>query len=96
MWASSLDVEGSMRFVLDSKKIRPCEPNLFGLFFEDINHSLDGLLNANLVQNGWFDFSYFTYGEPKVVCENDFARFWELGDGAVVDTKQTKLACGSR
>ena len=36
-------------------------PLLYGLFFEDINHGLDGGLNADLIQNGFFDFCYFNY-----------------------------------
>ena len=30
---------------------------LIGIFFEDINNSADGGLNAELVQNGSFEFS---------------------------------------
>jgi alpha-L-arabinofuranosidase len=32
-------------------------PNLFGLFFEDINYSADGGLYAELVQNRSFEYS---------------------------------------
>ena len=56
----------------DSKKI---SPDLFGLFFEDINYSADGGLYAELVQNrsfeyspterfGWNPLSYWEYSNP--------------------------------
>src|SRR5688572_25151145 len=56
----------------DGKKI---SPNLFGLFFEDINYSADGGLYAELVQNRsfeynptdrreWHPFSFWEYLTP--------------------------------
>lgn len=36
----------------------PVEPNLYGLFLEDINFAADGGLNANLVNNYSFDGAY--------------------------------------
>ncbi len=58
--------------VIQSKKI---SPELFGLFFEDINYSADGGLYAELVQNRsfeysptdrkeWNSFSYWEYITP--------------------------------
>src|ERR1043165_579163 len=35
---------------------KPISPNLFGLFFEDINYSADGGLYAELVQNRSFEY----------------------------------------
>jgi hypothetical protein len=35
----------------------PVAPDLWGLFLEDINHCLDGGLNAELVRNGDFEFN---------------------------------------
>lgn len=59
-------------------------PLLYGLFFEDINHALDGGLNANLVQNGNFDFCAFSYGKPRVENEYNNLAFWQVGDGCEV------------
>lgn len=36
-------------------------PDLWGLFFEDINNCLDGGLNAELVRNGDFEFDQFDH-----------------------------------
>ena len=44
------------QFVADFRKKKKASPLLYGLFFEDINHGLDGGLNADLIQNGFFDF----------------------------------------
>ncbi|HOV01339.1 MAG TPA: hypothetical protein PK456_09630, partial [Dermatophilaceae bacterium] len=41
---------------------RPVSPLLFGLFYEDINLSSDGGLNANLVNNHSFEGVYL---DPK-------------------------------
>lgn len=35
---------------------RPISPDLFGIFFEDLNHAADGGLYAELIQNRSFDF----------------------------------------
>jgi hypothetical protein len=54
---------------------KPISPDLFGLFFEDINYSADGGLYAELVQNRsfeysptdrreWHPFSYWEYLTP--------------------------------
>ncbi len=58
--------------VKDGKKI---SPDLFGLFFEDINYAADGGLYAEMVQNrsfeysprdqgGWNSYSYWDYISP--------------------------------
>lgn len=65
-------------FVLDYSKRKPSSPLLYGMFFEDINHALDGGLNANLVQNGSFDFCHFNYGTPNVKFTYDHLRFWKI------------------
>ncbi len=36
---------------------KPISPDLFGLFFEDINYSADGGLYAELVQNRSFEYN---------------------------------------
>jgi hypothetical protein len=52
----------------DSKKI---SPDLFGLFFEDINYSADGGLYAKLLQNRSFEYS------PTDRREWNFFSVWE-------------------
>lgn len=64
------------KFVAKAENSVNSAPILYGLFFEDINHSLDGGLNANLVQNGFFDFCYFNYGSINLQCVHDNLRFW--------------------
>lgn len=63
-------------FNVDYTKKKIASPFLYGLFFEDINHSLDGGLNADLIQNGAFNFSYFNYHALDVQCVYDNLRFW--------------------
>ena len=36
---------------------KPISPNLFGIFFEDINYAADGGLYAELIQNRSFEYS---------------------------------------
>ena len=36
---------------------KPISDNLIGIFFEDISSSADGGLNAELIQNGSFEYS---------------------------------------
>ena len=63
-------------FVANSQNQKDASPMLYGLFFEDINHALDGGLNANLVQNGFFDFSFFSYSSINVGQVFDNTKFW--------------------
>ena len=42
--------------VVDSKQTKPISDKLMGIFFEDINYSADGGLNAQLIQNGDFEY----------------------------------------
>ncbi len=76
-----------LNFVADVKNKKPASPLLYGLFFEDINHSLDGGLNANLVQNGSFDFCAFSYNKPVVKNEYFNLKFWEIESGNVTTEK---------
>lgn len=56
------------------KKI-PIQPNMYGIFFEDINFAADGGLYAELVKNRSFDFinsplmGWLTYGNVTVKTE---------------------------
>lgn len=53
-----------VNFTLDAKKKGvEVSKELYGLFFEDINQSADGGLNAEMVINNSFEFEYFTYDD---------------------------------
>ncbi|GHT95616.1 alpha-N-arabinofuranosidase [Spirochaetia bacterium] len=41
---------------IDTERTGPCTGDLFGIFFEDLNHAADGGLYAELVQNRSFEF----------------------------------------
>ena len=43
-------------FQINTKEKREATGDLFGIFFEDINHAADGGLYAELVQNRAFEF----------------------------------------
>jgi alpha-L-arabinofuranosidase len=45
------------RIVVHLDETRPISPDLWGVFFEDINHAADGGLYAELVQNRSFSYS---------------------------------------
>ena len=58
-----------IKFNLDaSKKGIEVSEHLYGLFFEDINQAADGGLNAEMVINNSFEFSYFSYDDYN--CES--------------------------
>ena len=43
-------------FQINTKEKREATGDLFGIFFEDINHAADGGLYAELIQNRAFEF----------------------------------------
>ena len=53
-----------LNYTLDANKrgVDVSKP-LYGLFFEDINQSADGGMNAEMVINNSFEFEYFTYDD---------------------------------
>ena len=53
--------------------------NLYGIFFEDINYSCDGGINANMVNNYSFDGIFFSNEELKAV--DDPLRYWGIDNG---------------
>ncbi|MDE7453537.1 MAG: hypothetical protein K2N22_03925, partial [Clostridia bacterium] len=58
-----------VRYTLDAKKRGiDISEHLYGLFFEDINQSADGGLNAEMVINNSFEFEYFSYDDYN--CES--------------------------
>ena len=53
-----------LNFTLDAKKRGvDVSEHLYGLFFEDINQSADGGLNAEMVVNNSFEYEYFSYDD---------------------------------
>lgn len=61
---------------------KPISPDLFGVFFEDLNYAADGGLYGELVQNRSFEYS------PTEQPDWHPLKFWELqkrggGDGAI-------------
>lgn len=54
-------VSSSLNINLDNKKA--ISPELFGIFFEDINYSADGGLYAELIQNRDFEYNKLDHGE---------------------------------
>ena len=74
----------------------PISPYMWGIFYEDINYSGDGGLNADLVQNGSFEYyPFFTTNSPEPV--NFHPMFaWEVisedgGEGKVYVSANTPL-----
>jgi len=55
---------------------------LYGIFFEDINFSCDGGINANMVNNYSFDGLYFD--NEKMTSVKDPLRFWQIEGGELV------------
>ena len=72
-----------IHFTLDAKKkgIEVSE-HLYGLFFEDINQSADGGLNAEMVINNSFEYEYFTYDdyncESRVEARKQNGFYWDI------------------
>jgi hypothetical protein len=58
-------------FAQNAKVGKPISPDLFGLFFEDINYAADGGLYAELVQNRSFEYN------PTERREWNPYSFWE-------------------
>lgn len=55
--AASLSMQAAQKPVKAPKGGKAISDNLIGIFFEDISSSADGGLNADLVQNGSFEYS---------------------------------------
>ena len=78
-----------MRVVVNTKERKEAFHDLYGIFFEDINHAADGGLYAELVQNRSFEFSsidhpsYHALTAWEVVCTNGQATATVMSGGAV-------------
>ena len=57
------------------RSLHRMSPNLYGIFFEDINFSADGGLNANMVNNFSFDGVYLDNASCRPVY--DALRYWQ-------------------
>ncbi len=72
----SFSVFAQKKFVVDAKKIGPeIQPEMFGVFFEDINFGADGGLYAELIKNRSFEFNnnlvgWTPFGDVQVLKEN--------------------------
>ena len=64
--------------------------NLYGIFIEDINYAVDGGLNANLIQNNSFEYTYIVGAEEYAPFELERS-FWELDEGCVL-TREHPIA----
>lgn len=49
--------EDNMKLIIDTKAVQEPLGDLYGIFFEDLNHAADGGLYAELVQNRAFEFA---------------------------------------
>lgn len=56
-------------------------PRSIGIFFEDINFSCDGGINANVINNYSFDGVYFSAETQERV--EDSLRYWEISGGTI-------------
>ena len=72
-----------VQYTLDAKKRGvDVSKELYGIFFEDINQSADGGLNAEMVINNSFEFAYFAYddfnGESPVDARSANWFYWDI------------------
>ena len=72
-----------VRYTLDkSKQGIEVSKHLYGLFFEDINQSADGGLNAEMVINNSFEFEYFAYDafntSAPVALRQQKLAYWDI------------------
>lgn len=74
--------------ILPADKGHPVSPTLYDIFFEDINFSCDGEINANLVKNYSFDGVFYSNEADTAVI--DPLRCWIMENGTL--TSETKGA----
>jgi hypothetical protein len=75
--SNGLFSQGIIEITVENQKpVITVAPNMYGIFFEDINFAADGGLYAELVKNRSFDFpnspfmGWLTYGKVEVKNEN--------------------------
>lgn len=96
--------------ILDWNEQKKISGKLFGLFFEDINFSIDGGINSNQINNPRFGFRYrkpvrdFRYYLRKLkryrkkvryIEVPDFFRYWQTSGNITVE-EQTQGGVGNR
>ena len=80
-----------LNYTLDANKRGvDVSKHLYGLFFEDINQSADGGMNAEMVINNSFEFEYFTYDrlqcrKPRRSAQAELLRLGHLRCGPQED-----------
>lgn len=84
----------SFNVSLDSGNVKEISQNLYGIFFEDINFSCDGGINANMVCNYSFDGVFFSNEELKAV--DDPLRYWKVENGSLESGTENPLHQNSR
>ena len=75
--------------VLSKEHGHPVSPELFGIFFEDINFGCDGGLNANMVKNYSFDGVFLN--AEGMCAESDPLRYWILDGGSLASGSEGAL-----
>lgn len=79
---------------LDAKKKHPVSPSLYGIFYEDINFSCDGGINANMVMNYSFEGVFLDRETDRRVI--DPLRGWTFTGKEIVSETECPLHENSR
>lgn len=82
-WGSSVVAQPVTTAVQVSGPAKPISPDLFGIFFEDLNYAADGGLYAELVQNRSFEYSQADRAEWNALTGWEFVQR-DGGQGSVV------------
>ena len=79
-----------MKITVENRKINEINPDMIGLFFEDINYAADGGLNAELIENRNFSFvkAMGDWNDYYTVPANDYA--WRISDDSKSEYKIVK------
>lgn len=73
---------GNSQVSSSGKHGKPISPDLFGVFFEDLNYAADGGLYAELIQNRSFEYSPSDIGNwNKSIAWNPFASWHFISKG---------------
>ena len=91
-----------MELQISSKKGVPVQPDMIGLFFEDINYAADGGLYAEMLENRAFEFvdcygtvgDYYTKPDPGYGWETE-AALQDAGREKSVAAGQMEYVSGS-
>ncbi len=95
-----------MKIGIDIANAKPISPKLYGIFFEDINFSIDGGINNNQIVNPSFEETYYDYVKNfwYYYCEmfhakrkkrtlkegEDFLNHWYEEGFGVIDVRSEK------